>query len=154
MAASFILDAQSFKATYTYDSNGNRVSATVIYLLLKSAKLDTAEIEPVEIDSVKLELDQKLSKASQLDSLPNYNVHIFPNPTQGDLLVEIDGVSPTEFTGQGNVIKILNLNGQLMLDINPVPSYNTVDLSQLAGGTYILLLYINGKAKTYKIIKN
>jgi hypothetical protein len=149
LCSTLTLNAQSFKATYTYDANGNRVSASVIYLSLKSAKLDSAQS-----DSVKLDLNQKISNDRLLDSLDNFNVRVFPNPTQGELLIEITGTSPNEFTKQGNTIKLLNYNGQLIYDINQVTSYNTVDLTPLIKGTYILVLYINGKTKPYKIIKN
>lgn len=141
------LNAQSFKATYIYDLNGNRESASVIYLSLKSAEIDS-----VERDSVKV--DMLLNNELKLDSLNNFSVRIFPNPTQRDLLIEINGVDPTEFTNQGNTMKLLRLNGQLMLNIHPITSYNTVDLTQFTQGTYILALYINGKVKTFKIIKN
>jgi hypothetical protein len=144
------LNAQSFKATYTYDANGNRETATVIYLSLKSAKIDS-----VEQDSAKMDMKMTLKNEQQLDSISNnFSVRIFPNPTQNDILVEINGVNPSDFTNLGNSIKLLSLNGQLMLDIKPVTSYNTIDLSQFNKGAYLLLLYINGKAKSYKIIKN
>jgi len=138
------LNAQEFKATYLYDANGNRESASVIYLSLKSAKIDSTELDTTEHDLVELELEQETD---------DYSVRIYPNPTQSDLLVEINGTSLKEFAKKGNFIKIVNLSGKLMINVSPVALYNTVDLTPLVTGPYILLLYINGKAKTYKIIK-
>jgi len=143
------LNAQSFKATYTYDANGNRDSAKVFYLTFKSATIDTNQVDSAEIIK-KLQLEN----TKQLDSLSNFFVRIFPNPAQKDLLIEINGLGFSEFDGKSNFIKLLSLNGQLMLDIKPVSSYNTIDLTRFNQGTYILLLNINGKAQTYRIIKN
>jgi hypothetical protein len=132
-----MLQAQSFTATYTYDANGNRILAQVTYLL-KSVKLDQSQ------DSL---------KTTSLDSLGNCIVRIYPNPTHGDLIVEIDGVTPDQFSAQGNAIKIWNMQGKMVLDIPVRDSNNPVDLSNIAVGPYVLKLYINGKVKSYKIIK-
>ncbi len=146
--------AQEFKATYTYDANGNRISATVIYLTLKSATIDSTELDPMERDLVDLELNKEEDTKEQLEPRQNYSVKIYPNPTQSDLLVEIKGASIKGGSTKGNSVKIVSLSGKVMVDNDIIRSQNTIDLSSFKAGTYILILKINDIPKTYKIIQN
>ncbi|HEY4787473.1 MAG TPA: T9SS type A sorting domain-containing protein [Bacteroidales bacterium] len=135
--AGIIVKAQSFNATYQYDANGNRTLAQVTFVSLKSVKLD-----------------QEGKEISPSDSFGSCIVRLYPNPTSSDLLIEINGVTPADFSAQGNSIKIMNLNGQIVFETTKVMSLNPVDLSQIAQGTYILQFTIHSKSKTYKIVKN
>lgn len=132
-----MLKAQSFTAHYTYDANGNRRIATVIYL---SASRTSAS--PTVKDELKI------------DPAANLSISIYPNPTQGDLRIELAGATPEQFNAPSNSIKVWDMQGRLLLSVNTLGATNSVDLSRFGNGTYIMQLFFNGKVKDYKIVKN
>lgn len=145
-----ITHAQNFQAQYQYDANGNRTKATIIYLSLKSAPADLNQIIPDGSDTANL--PRKGWAAGVTDSLANYKVTVFPNPTHGNLLVQINGATD-KVANPANTIKIWNMQGQLLLDVNPISINNLIDLSQYASGTYILKVFLDGQVKDFKIVK-
>lgn len=132
----FVSQAQSFSASYLYDANGNRYLAQVTYLL-KSAHIAA---------------DQ--SNIQSVDSITKCVIKIYPNPTHGDLVLEITGVTPQKLSSQSNPIQIVNLQGKTVMEISTMGSFNPVDISTLANGIYILRIQLNGKVWTYKIVKD
>jgi len=68
LATQFELSAQAFQAQYEYDANGNRISATVIFLNRSSA--DKVYTEPLD---------------ANLDEMNSTAIKIYPNPTKGNL---------------------------------------------------------------------
>lgn len=142
--------AQSFQAQYVYDANGNRTKATIVYLSLKSEPSDLNQILPDGSDTSNL--PRKGWAPGVNDSLNQYKVTIYPNPTHGNLLVQINGAME-QLTNNSNFIKIWNMQGQLQIDVNPLTTNNLIDLSQYAAGSYILKVYLNGQVKDFKIVK-
>lgn len=129
------VSAQTFQASYRYDANGNRERAVVIYL----SELKSTSTPKVE-DEINLE-----KQAVQ--------VSIYPNPTRGDLRVDITGATPELFDNIGNAIKVWDMQGRLLLSLSPVVTSNEVDLSTQRNGTYIMQLFFGGKVTDYKIVK-
>lgn len=129
--------AQSFQAQYTYDANGNRLTATVIYLSRSSSS-------PVP----------KVVEAIKVDPEINLTITIYPNPTQGDLRVELTGATSDQLSVPSNAIKVWDMQGRLLISLKSIGSSNVVDLSGYSNGTYIMQLFFGGRVKEYKIIKN
>lgn len=128
--------AQSFTATYEYDANGNRITATVVYLS-KSPTVPSPNV------------DDQLP----IDTQTTLKINIFPNPTEGLLRVELSGVTDEQITTPSNAIRIWDTQGKLLFAISPISTSNTVDLSNYNDGTYIMQLFFAGKIRSFKIIK-
>lgn len=131
------LKAQTFKATYEYDANGNRKSAKVIYL-----SQSPSGVSPKAEDE--LIIDQK----------KNLTITLFPNPTQGELRVELAGATSEQFDNPNNAIRMWDTQGKLLFTVKSISTSNRIDLSQYGNGVYIMQLFFNGKVKDFRIVKN
>lgn len=128
--------AQTFKATYTYDANGNRISATVIYISTTP-----------QGTSPEFKEDLTINEKSSI------SITIAPNPTQGNLRVDITSTNQLEINSQNSFIKVWDMQGKLLVDKNSIGLSNSIDLSNYSNGVYILKISINGALKEYKIVK-
>ena len=114
---------------YTYDANGNRLTRTVI--TLKSGLIN-GEVPPIK------------------DELSDFSLLLYPNPTQGEIKLEVKGCDKDAlfvielFTIDGNFIRNLRFKG---------PGIHQLDLNSLADGVYLLNLIYNNQKSHYKIIK-
>ena len=81
----------------------------------------------------------------------NFNIRIYPNPTQGRFAVEINNV-PDHASGQ---IHLLNSQGRLLEKKN-IRSERKIDfdLSRELPGVYILNVQLGETISTWKIIKH
>ncbi|NVO09212.1 MAG: T9SS type A sorting domain-containing protein [Bacteroidales bacterium] len=128
--------AQLFNATYTYDANGNRVSAKVIYLSQSPSNPNP-----------------KIDDQLPIDPQTTLKINIFPNPTKGLLRVELSGVTNEQISAPSNAIRVWDTQGKLLIAISPISTSNTVDLSGYNDGTYIMQLFFAGKMRSFKIVK-
>lgn len=135
------LSAQTFQANYEYDANGNRTKATVIYLSIPSSNNASSNSTPHFEEKIKI------------DPETNLTVKIFPNPTHGNLLVELSGGTQEQSNTPSNAIRVWDMQGKLLINMSPISSSNPVDFSNLGKGTYILQLFFGGQAKDYRIVK-
>lgn len=95
-----------------------------------------------------------LTQHPELASVPNYiptidisnEINIYPNPSTGLFTIKFNSDSITLTN-----INIINLLGQRVLNIN-APSSNTIDLSGLSKGIYILQCQFNIGTITKKIV--
>lgn len=124
--------AQEKNVMYKYDNAGNRVKRTVI--TLKSA------IKAVKEDFVPVE-----------DQWGERQVTIYPNPTHGNLKINITG-------GEADVnyhYDLYNTGGAKVLTGQIIQhGENPVPMQRLSPGVYILILQTGEEKQTYKIIKN
>jgi hypothetical protein len=126
------------KREYEYDLAGNRVLRMVVLLddgspghKSMSSKFDSAQ------------RDFLTDKAGDI------SLKIFPNPTTSIVTLEVD--SKTEAIN--GTISIHTLQGST-IHTQTFNSYVTdIDLSIYTSGTYLINIYINGKATYWKIIK-
>ena len=134
----FIILSQPLLAqeiSYTYDDNGNRVNRSI--LLRKSGSMnDTVSEDKSQREVFKEEIGET-------------QVRIYPNPTRGDLTVEISGL-PLEaqvesgiYSSSGVMVKKQKLSRhKFQIDFNIYPA-----------GIYVLKLSIAGEVSEWKIIK-
>ena len=130
-------NGQTFKANYTYDANGNRLTANVIFLSSASSNAPPIIEEEVEVD-----LPAALA------------IKIYPNPTQGDLRIEVTGGNQDFYNNPNNGIKVWDMQGKLLINIKSIGENNRVDFTTFSKGAYIMHITLNGKTKDYKIVKN
>ncbi len=112
---------------YTYDASGNRVKREIV--LTKSAVETRSDLFTEE--------------------LANRTIKIYPNPTEGQLKVEV-----SDFEGSKSVgLTIVNMQGQIVLKKKMNSATEELDMSGEASGLYILQINIDGENSSWKIIK-
>jgi hypothetical protein len=178
--------SQAFKATYEYDANGNRKTATIIWLStsLKSDLItDTVTVETLHATSLSTTnatVPKQGYTQPNLDSLAGTKITVYPNPTHGLLLVQLDGftvethysASNAENTETGgntetvgstethysaslrSSITVYNITGNKIMQLAPLSKINSINLLSQPAGTYILVIQLGSLSKTYTIIKN
>ena len=114
---------------YSYDAAGNRTERTII-LATKSAIVQSDTIFT--------------------DQLAERDIKIYPNPTDGFLKVEIgntEGIKNCTIT-----ISAMN-TGKQVKKIKATLPLTDIDVSNQPFGVYIMLIDIDGKYTSWKIIK-
>jgi hypothetical protein len=142
----FRAEAQSVK--YTYDGAGNRILREKVIpmsSMMKSASVadnagtkETERMQPEE--TVKYE-----------ETLAEAKIVIYPNPTKGQLRVEITGrtVPPDA------KIQLYNMTGALTRQWNTVSDSNALDISAQPAGTYIMRIILDKQnVSSWKIVKD
>lgn len=82
--------------------------------------------------------------------LKDMKITIYPNPTKGVLKIDITGV---EIPKEGS-IRIYNLRGGLVSQIQQIAESNLIDISAQPVGMYLMKIIIDSKhVSTWKIIK-
>jgi hypothetical protein len=120
------------RVTYSYDASGNRTSSLreIVYTRGSST-----------------------SKSAQskkfLDSLSLARISIYPNPTEGDLRIEISGIENCDDTE----LTVHSLGGSILEHIQPLDVTNEIDLSGYTDGIYLVVIRIKEQTTTWKIIK-
>ena len=124
---------------YGYDSNGNRKVRSITLSETKSAKADTSNNK--QANSLKPETFS--------DNLGDIKIVIYPNPTQGQLKIDLEGYEENGNSG----LYLYNLSGSLVTSKSPVKSSNELNLSGYPIGTYILKIVVGDKKIEWRIIK-
>lgn len=114
--------------SYAYDAAGNRVKREIV--------LQTRAAE------------DKSTNESYSEMLEDRGIRIYPNPTEGQLTVEITGDGACRFD-------IYNISGQQVLTTNSGPGRVALDISSQPKGLYILRVTTEngGDSSTWKIVK-
>ena len=126
-----ILIAQT-NVCYTYDKAGNRTNRTIC---LKS--------EEASSDSV------SIAKIPITENLGGMVITLYPNPTKGQLMVQITHM-PDNTMGE---ITLYDLSGRLVTVQNTVNENTMLDLSLQPLGIYVLRIRVGGKVSEWKVIK-
>jgi len=158
LALGIAAHSQAFNASYTYDANGNRLTATIVWLQtsLKSDLLSASEVlssQTIAKNDTTIIPQQGYTKPS-IDSLSGTKITVYPNPTHGVLLIQFSGISESELSSIGNMIIVYNINGQKVLQQSPLEQLNNINLQSLSNGNYVMTIQIGTQVKTYTIIKN
>ena len=115
---------------YAYDASGNRTKREII---LTARSTPTADAEDYFTELV-----------------AERNIRIYPNPTYGQLKVEIDNAEGIE----NCIITISDMDTGKQVFINEATFPVTeIDISNQPPGVYIMLIDIDGKYTSWKIIK-
>ena len=123
---------------FNYDESGNRVKRYIVLGKGSSSGDETSK-----------KYEESNKSAEFVDKLEELTIKIYPNPTRGQLSVEINGLGIDETVDY----QLFSQTGILIQSNMNTSSRFTVDLSKHPGGIYILKLMIHGKVSDWKVIK-
>lgn len=124
-----------------YNSSGESFKSNVVsYTKLSSSSFKSVSIDSATIPNIKTASSADAKNIDQLTVMEN--VLLYPNPVHDKLSVQ--GLFDFD-------VKILDLNGKEVL--NKTKQNESIDISGLASGTYIVRLQSGGKTFIKKIIK-
>ncbi len=114
---------------YTHDESGNRI--------LKQLFMDNRAAAVAGQSSL------------VKDIIADYNILIYPNPTQGLLRVETKDYNQ-DLDGR---IAIFDMNGRIIKSVEIESQQTMIDINSQPPGIYIMHFLINGKRSAWRIIK-
>lgn len=120
---------------FTYDQAGNRTGRAIVLPAASSALRNV-----VPTDS---------TTAIFTDTFAEMALNVYPNPTHGQLKIELEGL-PEEDTYS---FTIVNMSGDVIVQNDKAVNPSEADLSMFSAGVYILKLFYKENMKDYKIIK-
>ena len=130
LLAVFHISSQNI--SFTYDADGNMESRYVVQLKSSTSQYEEEET-PSEIISVELSA-QKIS--------------IYPNPTKGEICVEISSLNPEE----ESFIRVFDSSGHLLETKEIVSERTSIEISGNPG-VYLLNIHLGTNISKWKIIK-
>ena len=141
----FVPDVLGQQVSYSYDDAGNRIQRTIF--------LSNQQSSSSGDDTPRSRAEVKETDISEMpryeDMLGERKVVIYPNPTRGMLQIEFQGYGEMK---DARII-LYNMQVRLLLQVNNIESYTTLDLTPYPAGAYILHLMEGMKRSEWKIIK-
>ena len=142
-----IINVPAFSQNYTfvYDDAGNRTYRCItLSPPSKAAFQDTSFVDGEIIEEEETPEEQKL-----YDKLGSFNLVVYPNPTKGEVVVQISGEE-----NFGKVAyKVFDRLGREILSGAKSSNILQINLSGQKTGAYFLRVVINSKEKSWKIVK-
>lgn len=123
---------------FNYDESGNRVKRYIVLGKGSSSGDETSK-----------KYEESNKSVEFVDKLEELTIKIYPNPTRGQLSVEINGLGIDETVDY----QLFSQSGILLGTNKKNGFYFTIDMGQYPGGLYILRLMIEGKISQWKILK-
>jgi YD repeat-containing protein len=130
----YATNSEAQTTQFSYDVAGNRIKREII--LQKSSR---ANIDSTTFSSTK----------PVIEKIGEMRITIFPNPTLGQLSVEITN-RPHDVSGE---LWLYNITGNLLQYLKTLGTTNPIDLSTYPTGIYVLRVNIGGKPVEWKIVK-
>lgn len=131
----FSLSAFSQKEIrFSYDALGNRVKRVIVLQQSETNQRSMSQPEDKDFYS---------------DMISEKQIRIWPNPTEGHLKVEIQGLG----TEEKATLRITAMNGSVVVMKETSSAITELDLSRNTNGIYLLYISVNGQETTWKIIK-
>lgn len=121
---------------FAYDALGNRVKREIV--------LQNSDVAKRNLSSEEKKEDNFYS-----DMLSEKQIRIWPNPTEGHLKVEIQGLAPEEKAS----LRITSMSGAVVNIKETTSPVSELDLSHCTNGIYLLHIATGGQKTTWKIIK-
>lgn len=138
---------------YYYDEAGNRTERMIVYQSFRSA---TASQEK---DTITPGIQELQTNGEQTpggnennryeDNLLSKKVLIYPNPTQGQLAIEIQNYT----AGTAGDVSIYTANGVLLQAKEITGSNISLDIGSQPDGMYLLKIKIDDKVSSWKVLK-
>lgn len=123
--------------TFIYDAAGNLTQRT--YVVNMQAKIAKKDISNMNADS-----------SNVVALTDKMKVTIFPNPTKGELKLEISGIE-----NNSNVeLNLYKPNGQLLLKQKAEQGLTAIDMFSYPAGWYLLKVLSGKTALNFKIVKD
>ncbi len=131
MICHFSVAGLSQTLSYAYDACGNRIGRAVTVQMTSAPQKVAGQID------------------EYMDERGSLKMRVWPNPTQGDVHVELVGDLPAE----GMTVQVYSVSGQ-MIEQREVASNLDIDLGGRPDGLYIIRILHGSREETWKIIKN
>ncbi len=122
--------AESQSVEYHYDLAGNRISRTIINL--------PSNVNKQKLDTVMFSIFSS-----------NTQIRVYPNPTLGDVRVNIPKVDSED----DYMLNLYNAKGVLLQSLEVKSGENSVQMREYQPGWYFLRLILADQIKEFKIIK-
>ena len=124
LLTSFALFSQEKTTTIEYDKSGNRVLRSSLTVEAKNGSMSNSAADTLQF----------------ADALSGFTFALFPNPAEQEVSIS----TQPEFVQQGApVLYLYDLSGKLILQKNFNRARETLDLSSVKSGTYVLKLRTN-----------
>lgn len=120
---------------FTYDQAGNRTGRAIVLPAASSALRNV-----VPTDS---------TTAVFSDTFAEMALNVYPNPTHGQLKIELDGLPE----GESFRFLILSSGGEQVMNVETTENPADADLSECPAGIYLLKLFYKETTKNFKIIR-
>ena len=120
---------------FTYDQAGNRIGRAIVLPAASSALRDAAPNDS--------------TTAVFTDTFAEMTLNVYPNPTHGNLKIELAGLPDEDTYG----FVIVNMSGDVIVQNDKAVNPSEIELSPFPTGVYILKLFYKEIMKDYKIIK-
>ena len=121
---------------FAYDALGNRVKREIV--------LQNSDVAKRNLSSEEKKEDNFYS-----DMFSEKQIRIWPNPTEGHLKVEIQGLAPEEKAS----LRVTSMSGAVVNIKETTSPVSELDLSHCTNGIYLLHIATGGQETTWKIIK-
>ena len=142
---SISIPAISQDFTFVYDDVGNRTDRFITLSPPSKATMQDTSFVDEEI----LEEEETTEEQKLYDKLDNFDLVVYPNPTKGEVVVQISGEE-----NLGTVTyKVFDRLGREILAGAKSSNVLHINLSGQKAGTYFLRVEINDKEKSWKIVK-
>ena len=125
---------------YSFIDDVNKYQAKIIYYRLRTVDIDgRTEFSATRIIRINKETEKNISIAT------------YPNPVSNEIRITI----PADWQNKKMTCELLNLNGQIAIKLETVSSSQTetLNVSNLAPGFYIVRATCNGLVAQQKIVK-
>ena len=129
------LFSQTYEVKYYYDNAGNRSHRWQSQITYRTYT-DSSVVQDID-------------KQVYSQNLGERSITLFPNPTKGQLEVEITGKGIPEQSSIG----LFTLQGELLLLSKNIRQANPLNLSDKKPGTYLLTIKLGNELSTWKVIK-
>ena len=126
--------SQTRNVQFTYDNAGNRIGRTIVLAQAPRNRV-------LANDSVKTEI--------YTDTFAEYQLHVYPNPTEGELKIELNGLPDGEIYH----LIITNASGVVIVNRRTSENPTVADLTKCPAGIYIMRLQYKNHTKDFKIIR-
>lgn len=118
--------------SFVYDHNGNRIGKQIV---IGGSKSDAYR--------------SKTKAPALVDDFETLSVTLYPNPTEGQFCIEVDG------NGDNGTLqaRLTTTTGNIIYDKTIINPTDCFDLTKHPAGMYLLELTIGNKSHVWKVIK-
>ena len=127
--------AQTRSVQFSYDNAGNRIGRAIVLASMSQTRAveanDTTMTEPYT------------------DIFADYQLHVYPNPTHGELKIELQGFPVWD----SYHLLIASTSGKVIVNRNTTENPTIANLTDCPAGIYIMRIQYKNYTKDFKIIR-
>lgn len=132
-------------SSYTWNTNATANAINVSPITTTSYSVIGTDVNGCSNSSSFSQIVSPCTGINTINGTEDLAIHIYPNPTSGNIVIE---------TENNCDLKINNVLGQMVLDLNLQKGVNTINLIELPYGVYYFRLKTGNITSTKKIIKH